>query len=394
MNKFKALLRSWDGQLPGTYSLTDTFKNLPASVSGANGAQHRYVSALLITAHAHLISDATPTPAALDLWAALDFLIGRITWTRYGGSFVPQPLSARELVGFLSVQGCITIGKQNLVVWATPWVGSECDVYASIIIPTTPTMFSTGHTKNATDAPFPACLLGASSAYTIQGWVSLADISGNETYTCPAGIHIDASATCLDSKRVIVARPIEYKKFVTSDDPAVLPSQFCKMPTVFCAAADKKNPIAAYLSDVVVPIVRVDGRQLSERMPGRVFEIADLWYRDDADRAYDPNLGGLLFILRNTVESSKMILQPAGSQWSVEGIGNAQGSKVAYYYTPVYDPSGPLVAYQLGQMGVDPSANTIGNVKINSNSRSGMTLTEEEQVGIPQILGDTAFNEG
>lgn len=398
MNKFKALLHSWAG-LPvnGNYSATDTFKMLPASVAGANGSMHRYCSALMLTAKARFLSDETAGPE-LDAWDVLDFLIGKLTWTRYSGSFVPQPLAATEIAAFLGVQGCVTPSKEAVVIHITPWQAGPpgawyCDAYASIIVPITPSMFSTAHAKSPTDAPWSATLLGASSAYTIQGWRKLEDVS--EDITCPSGISLEASALCLDTPRVIVCRPIEYKKFSTSDDPAVLPSQFCKMPTIFAVQSDFKAPIAAFLSDTVVPLVRVDGRQMSERLTGRAYEYADLWYRDDATRVLQlaGPWGGMVYPLRTPCEASKMILQPAGSQWQVEGIGQSQGSKVSYYYTPVYDPSGPLVSYQLSQMGVDPNMNRIGNVKINSNSRAGMSLTEEEQTGIPQTLGDSAFVE-
>ena len=400
MNKFKATLKSESGlATDGTYTVNDTFKVLPASVAGANGAMHRYASAMMITAAAHLVYSGEGSPPTLNMWNMLDWLIGRLTWTRYGGSFVPQPLTAREIVNFLASWGILHIDKEAITCWQRAWDGKdECDVYASIIVPTTPTMFSTVSSRTPTDAPWPAALLGASSNFTIQGWLSLLEASVDEDTTCPSGIHLEVSALCLDTPRVIVARPIEYRKFGTTDDPAVLPTTFCKLPEIHCTSADvKQTEVAAYLSNNIVPVVRVDGRQLSERMTGRVFEYADFWYRDDADRLLPVGVGagrgGSVYLLRNPFEASKMILQPAGSTWQIEGIGNGQGSKVQYYYTMFYDPSANLVSYQLSQMGVDPGDNKLGNIKVNSNPRSGMSMTEEEQIGIPQTLGDDAFTD-
>ena len=401
MNKFKAMLHSWSGlAVNGRYNCSDTFKTLPASVAGANGAMHRYVSALLITSSAHFICAETEPPELLPPGDLLDFMIGQIVWTRYGGSFIPAPLTATEIAGFLGVMGCVTPDKQDLLCWTTPWNGQAgawaCDAYASIIVPLTPTMFSTGHSRTPTDAPWSAATLGASSQYSIQGWKGIADLAINHEeesliVDCDS-LTLEVSALCLDTPRVILVRPIEYRKFRTTDDPAVLPSQFCKMPTIWVATTDIKTQIAAHLSDTILPIVRVDGRQMQERMPGRVFETADWWYRDDADRFPLTQLRNI-FMLRQPTEASKMILQPAGSAWSVENMGNGQNGKaLAYYYTPFYEPSGPLVAYQLSQMGVDPNDNRISNVKINSNSRGQMSLTEEEGTGLPQTLGADTFN--
>lgn len=396
MNKFKSMLHSWSGLgVTGRYNCTDTFKTLPASVAGANGAMHRYVSALLITSHAHFVTEemSPPDMAPADL---LDFMIGQLVWTRYGGSFVPAPLTATEIAAFLAVMGCVPIDKQDLLCWVTGWDGDgECDAYASILVPLTPTMFSTGHSRTPTDAPWAAATLGSSSQYTIQAWKGIQDLQVNEsepeTVEC-TDLTLEVSAMCLDTPRVILCRPLEYRKLRTTDDPAVLPSQFCKMPTIFCASSDLKKTVAAHLSDTILPIVRVDGRQMQERMPGRVFETADWWYRDDADRFPTTPVRNV-FMLRQPFESSKMILQPAGSQWSVENLGNSMvGAPLHYYYMPFYEPSGPLISYQLGQMGVSPEANRISNVKVNSNSRGQMSMTEEESVGLPQTLGEDAFN--
>lgn len=405
MQKFKALLRAWTNlsiDPANPFTLTDTFRMLPSSVAGASGALHRYVSGLLLTAEAKMTYEGEGTPPVLygTFTQLLDAMLGRIQWTRYGGQFVPQALRASELAVFLIGHGMLTFGKETLLLWCGPWgIDNTCTVRASILIPTTPTMFSTAHSEKPTDSPWPSALLGASSAYTIQGGVGKLP----EYVTCVEGLRIEASALCFDTPDAYLARPIEFRKYQSDDDPAVIPTTFAKLPFLAVCAQnfEEESAFAPYMSNIAQPVVRVDGRQLQERMPSRVFQYADDWYRDDAIQTLPfplitlPQAAFLqqILILRNPFESPKIIEQPAGSKWTVEGIGTAVGGKQKprYLYTMYSDPDPALTAYQCSQMGIDPSALKLSNMSINSENRAGISLSQEEAIGIPQRLGGTRF---
>lgn len=390
MNKFKALLHSWSAlTFNGKGSLSDTFRVLPASVPGAAGSLFRYVSALLLTAAAVI----TYAPAGqeedpdLNPGELLDVLFGRITWTRYGGAFVPSGLTAREIATMIGVLGCVCPGKVELLVHVGAWANHEAQVYASILIPITYTMYATGK-KSAypEDAPAAAAILGASSQYTIQHFVDIADL--DDTGTLSAVGSVEAIAMCFDTPDAIMFRPIQYKKYTSADDPAIIPSQFAKMPAIVGKLASWKAP-AAFLSETQIPVVRVDGRQMEERLSARCKQQADAWYRDDGDRLFAASAVGEAVILRSPFEEGKIIAQPAGSKWSIEGF--AGGEKIDYLYVELNEAEPDLIAYQCSQMGIKPEANTLGNLSINSIPRDGVRLTQEMALGIPHRLGGTRF---
>jgi hypothetical protein len=148
--------------------------------------------------------------------------------------------------------------------------------------------------------------------------------------------------------------------------------------------------VVAFLSNVVVPVVRVDGRQLQERQNARTNMFGNAWYRDDGDRIYLAAAPAVM-PLRTPFEASKMINQPAGSKWTVEGVGAAQNEPLTYLYVLYSEPDPSLVAYQLGQMGISQAENHMGNLSVNSNNRNELSLTEEEALGIPQRLGANRY---
>jgi hypothetical protein len=317
-------------------------------------------------------------------------LFGKLTWTRYGGSFIPQALSARELIILNTVLGCANLTKIALYIFpdVNGWQNHKIDVYASLLIPVTYTMFANGKkSAHPEDAPWPAALLGASSAYTLQGFANVGSLVDTGTLTGDESIEV--SALCVDTPDVYIARPIQFKKFSTSDDPAILPTPFAKLPAIVAKTPDYKK-VTATMSDSVVPVVRVDGRQMEERMVARVKQFADMWYRDDGDLMA---LGIIapVFLLRSPFEEGKTIFQPAGSKWTVEGLGAAQGGKLDYLYVELTEPDPELVSYQLSQMGVKPDANTVKNLSVNSDPRGEMSMTQEEAMGIPHRLGGTRF---
>jgi hypothetical protein len=390
MNKFKALLHSWSAlTFNGQGALSDTFRVLPASVPGAAGSLFRYVSALLLTAHAVITYDPAaeePDPT-LDAGDLLDVLFGRITWTRYGGAFVPAGLTAREIAVMIGGLGCVCPGKVDLLIHVGAWSNHEAVVYASILIPITYTMYATGK-KSAypEDAPAAAAILGSSSQYTIQHFADIADLDDVGDLTALGSV--EAIAMCFDTPDAIMFRPIQYKKQQTSDDPAILPTQFAKLPLIMAKLSDWKA-VNANLSETQIPVVRVDGRQMEERLPARCKQVADAWYRDDGDRLFAAPTVGEAVILRSPFEEGKIINQPAGSKWSIEGC--AGGQKLDYLYVELNEAEPDLIAYQCSQMGIKPEANTLGNLSINSVPRDGVKLTQEMSLGIPHRLGGTRF---
>lgn len=386
MNKSKQTLIQWANQnLTGTGALSDTFRNLPASVAGPAGRLHRHVAALLLTAYVLAEYTGESTAPTLDPQETLNAIFGRILWTYYGGEICSN-LTATELVAILATLGCLTPDKDSIILDIGAWSQADtAEIYASLLIPITPTMFSTGHTIGATDAPILASLFGASSQYTLSFFQAPPD---DVTFTAS----IEASALCWDTPDAMVPRPIRYRRYETREDPAILPSQFCKMPAICALSLKDDGTLTTSMSNTIVPRVLVDGRPMEERMVARVKQVADAWYRDDADRLWGASVA-IGMILRSPFEGSKMIEQPAGSQWSVEGIGAAEGASVRYIYVEHDEPGNDLVAYAVSASGLPAGSNSLKALTVNSNSRAEMTLTQEEGLAIPHRMTPTRYAE-
>lgn len=386
MNKSKQLIARVVAQpLTGTGEFSETFRNIPASVAGPSGKLHRHVAALLLTCVAVFSYVGQSTPPDLNGDETMDLLFGRILWTYYGGEIVSS-LTASELTALVAAQGCIAIDKDALVYHASGWSGDPVPVqtvYASILIPVTPTMFSTGHTVGATDAPLLASLFGASSQFTCSYFQKP-----------PTDVEVvastEATALCWDTPDAMVPRPIRYRKYATHEDPATIPTQYSKIPTMIAGGGKRGTAITPFLSSTAIVRVLADDRAMEERMPTRVKQYADAWYRDDADRLFITN-ADLFMILRSPFEAEKMINQPAASLWTVEGLGAAQGETVRYLYVEFDEASNDLVAFAVSSAGLPPGANSVDNVTINSNARNEMKLTAEETLGVPHRMAGSRF---
>ena len=397
----RQLLRRWAAQPIGS-TCEETFRKIASMVSGSTDRRKclGVITTIVGTFKPKQGGGEPPPVPPLDLWK----VFGRVSLSYHGGYLCADhpviDLSiANQIEGMVNPFKQLALQAPGLFV-----VGDEpvpITVRHSFVLAFADRFFSQGSTaaKRIMDKAFPASMMGADSNYRLV-------LGDGSQY--PAGWDFDTLkgwdvyvwAIYQEDPTPVPPMFQRIGTYMTSEDPALIPSGFSKLESLFVMDKTYKAiPEIAFPAALGHRVkLSVDDKPIYEDLNIGEDILTEAWMRDEPFRFLDvlpglvipPPFSDLIqplkdraLVLWDQFESDRRSDLPAGNKWEVTGLGEIAADQLRYTYRRIdVTPAGEFNVWSERE-NVKISPSDLSQMSVNGDSVASIGMSRGQMLGLP-----------